>query len=218
MGAEEGRHFLPVLFSRKSQASIVHRDLWQTMSTFRPSAPLEEIAATARSPYERILLTYLKQYLPGLLVVEDKISMAHALESRTPFLDNELVALSLALSETVKLNGGQLKALVKSAAKGVLPDALLRMPKRGFPTPLRYWLRGELAGWMEDRISGRSSRLRLIFNDAFVDQAAARYRSSWRRNLRPLDEIATHRMWMLLSLESWLRQTEERYGITLTVK
>lgn len=215
VGSEEGRHFLPVLFSRRDQERVLRRDLWQAMSAFRPSAPLEELGAKTRSPYERILLTYLRQYLPGLLVVEDKISMAHALESRTPFLDNELVALSLALPEAVKLDGGHLKALVKSAAKGVLPDALLRMPKRGFPTPLRHWLRGELADWMEERISGQSSRLRLIFNDAYVDRVAASYQSSWRRKVCPLDEIATHQMWMLLSLESWLRQTEELYGITL---
>lgn len=215
-GAEEGRHFLPVLFTRRQQRRVLRADLWSAVSEFHPSSALQTIASEARSPYERILLTYLRLYLPGLLVVEDKISMAQSLESRTPYLDNALVDLSLALPEETKLHGGTLKSIVRSAAQDVLPDALLKMPKRGFPTPLRLWLREDLAGWMEERVSGEGSVLRRIFKPEFLAMASKNYRESWYRSFRPLDEIATHRMWMLLSLESWLRQTEEHYGVAIS--
>lgn len=213
IGPEEGRHFLPVLFSRRHQRRALRADIWKQIARHEPSHSLQSATAGAGSAYERILMTYLKFYLPGLLVVEDKISMAHALESRTPYLDNNLVDLALSISEDIKLSDNNLKAIVKASAKDRLPEELLAMPKRGFPTPLRLWLRGPLAEWMQERISGEGSALRLIFKPEFLESASASYQSSWTRKLRPLDEIATHRIWMLLSLESWLRQTESLYGV-----
>jgi len=89
------------------------------------------------------------------------------------------------------------------------------MPKRGFPTPLAHWLRGSLAAWMTQRISAPQSPLRRLFRGDFLDRVAPGYVSSWRKGIRPLDEVQTHRMWMLLCLESWMRQFEERHDIRL---
>jgi asparagine synthase (glutamine-hydrolysing) len=97
----------------------------------------------------------------------------------------------------------------------VLPAELYDMPKRGFPTPLAAWLRGPLAGWLRDRLCGPQSRLSRIFKPDYPARAVEAYLHSWRRHVRPLDEIATHRIWMLLCLESWLRQTEELYGVSM---
>lgn len=163
----------------------------------------------------QLLLTYINVYLPGLLVVEDKISMAHALETRTPFLDNELIDFALRTSAANKLHGGQLKAIIKNEAKTFLPPEFLSFPKRGFPTPLARWLRGPLKTWAEKRITAPDSALTMIFAHAYLVRTFARYQSSWRRHVRPLDDIQTHRMWMFLSLESWLRQTKEVQGIRL---
>ena len=141
--------------------------------------------------------------------------MAHSLESRTPFLDNEMVEFSLTIPPQVKLEGWILKALIKEAAKQRLPAELFQLPKRGFPTPLSHWLRGPLNDWLRRRLTGPESRLCLLFETQYVAGEVERYLGSWRRNVRPLDELPTHRMWMLLSLESWLRQAEEKYGVTL---
>ena len=54
-----------------------------------------------------------------------------------------------------------------------------------------------------------------LFNRAFLERMVSRYRRSWRRHVRPLDEIATHRIWVLLCLESWLRQYRDQLGIHL---
>ena len=82
-----------------------------------------------------------------------------AWSSRTPFLDNELVSFALSVGEPVKLHNGTLKAITKEAARDLLPAALFDMPKRGFPNPLSSWLRGELAGWMENRLCGPGYRV-----------------------------------------------------------
>ena len=214
LGGEAG-HFLPVLFPRAMQGSILLPQVAEALQAARDDHVLTAIHDTSNSAYERIMRVYLSVYLPGLLVVEDKISMAHSLEARTPLLDDAVVDLSLSLEQAVKLDGGQLKAIVKAAAKDVLPDKLFSMPKRGFPTPLAHWLRGSLSAWMTQRISAPQSPLRRLFRGDFLDRVGHGYVSSWRQRLRPLDEVQTHRMWMLLCLESWMRQFEERHDIRL---
>lgn len=207
--------FLPILFDAKEQNRILNPSVFRSIDAARSKSPFQNIITRARNLHERILLTYLKVYLPGLLVVEDKVSMAHSLEARTPFLDNAMVDLSLSIPENVKLHNGILKAIVKEAGVGVLPRELYDMPKRGFPTPLAAWLRGPLAGWLRDRLCGPNSRLSRIFRAEYPERAVETYLHSWRRHFRQLDEIATHRIWMLLCLESWLRQTEELYGVSI---
>lgn len=206
--------FLPRLFSPVERERALR-------PAFRAPAEAPAQADGAFAPadggkaYRALLAQYFRDYLPGLLIVEDKISMAHGLESRTPFLDNELVAFALSVDETVKLDGGRLKAITREAARGVLPDELFALPKRGFPNPLSKWLRGELRGWMRERLTGPDTALAELFDRGFLERTVASYLGSWRRFARPLDEIATHRIWMLLCLESWLRQTRERLGVRL---
>ena len=209
---------LPVLFGATEQAQVLNAATARAVEAARTKNPFRKIAERARSLHDRLLLTYLKVYLPGLLVVEDKISMAHGLEARTPFLDNEMVDLSLSIPEHIKLHHGVLKAIVKEAGIGKLPDQLYHLPKRGFPTPLAAWLRGPLAGWLRHRLCGPNSRLPVIFKGEYPARAVEMYLNSWRRHIRQLDEIATHRIWMLLCLESWLRQTEEVYGVRLRLE
>lgn len=210
-----GSTHLPLLFSDQALREGLTSHAGQAVGAHSTFAELDAISGSSGSDYERILRTYLSIYLPGLLVVEDKISMAHSLEARTPFLDNEMVALSLSVSPDTKLHKGALKAIIKEAARESLPAALFALPKRGFPTPLSHWLRGALADWCKDRLLGRQSALHRLMTPEFLEGEVTRYLSSRKRHVRPLDEIPTHRMWMLLSLESWLRQTEEKLGVTV---
>ncbi|WP_299866632.1 asparagine synthase (glutamine-hydrolyzing) [uncultured Hoeflea sp.] len=203
--------FLPRLFGPALRDRLLRKHV---------TSALKRLPDTAAEPapgnvFDRLMRQYLRDYLPGLLILEDKVSMAHSLESRTPFLDNELVAYALSLPTAVKLDGGILKAVPRAAARGVLPDPLFSLPKRGFPNPLSAWLRGPLAGWMRTRLCDTDSTLGTLFEPEALSVHVESYLGSWRRRLRPLDEIATHRIWMLLCLESWIRQYKERLGVTL---
>ncbi len=213
LAALSGREkpFLPRLFAPALRERLLRADV---ASALKPSPGTVQASETG-NVFDRLMRQYLRDYLPGLLVVEDKVSMAHALESRTPFLDNELVAFALSLPVEVKLDGGVLKAVPRAAARGVLPDALFSLPKRGFPNPLGAWLRGPLTGWMRERLCGKDSALKTLFEAEALSTHVERYLGSWRKRVRPLDEIATHRIWMLLCLESWLRQYRDRLGVTL---
>jgi asparagine synthase (glutamine-hydrolysing) len=109
------------------------------------------------------------------------------------------------LPQRVKLHQGNLKAVIKEGGRDWLPDALYQQPKRGFPTPIRFWLRGPLKAWFINRVTGSESGLRKLFKDEWLKMTCHHYLESPKQKIRPLDEIQSHRMWQLLSLESWLR-------------
>jgi asparagine synthase (glutamine-hydrolysing) len=70
---------------------------------------------------------------------------------------------------------------------------------------------------MTGRLTGSSSGLNRLFRPDWLRRTLERYLTGWRRRVRPLDEIPTHRIWMLLSLESWFRVFGERYGISFEI-
>jgi asparagine synthase (glutamine-hydrolysing) len=205
--------FLPVLFGDRLISRLLRPEVSASLKKARAAISAKERAAPSTAG---LIRQYIKDYLPGLLVVEDKISMAHGLESRTPFLDNELVMYSLSLLPRVKLEEGRLKAIPKTASRGLLPDQIFDMPKRGFPNPLSGWLRGPLSDWLRTRLCNPQGALTLLFDSKALEDMIDAYLRSWRRHFRPLDEIATHRIFMLLSMESFLRQYKEKLGVILT--
>lgn len=84
----------------------------------------------------------LNLWLPGdILLKADKMSMAHSLELRVPFLDKEVIRAASMLPANQRIGGGESKRALRIAAKEVLPDAWARRPKVGFPVPIRHWFR-----------------------------------------------------------------------------
>jgi asparagine synthase (glutamine-hydrolysing) len=110
-------------------------------------------AATAESVMDRTLYTDIHSYLPGdLLVKADRMTMAHSLEGRSPFLDHELAAWAARLPENMKVRGRQGKYLLRKAFAEDLPARLHSRGKQGFGIPLGPWFRGPLAEWAEEII------------------------------------------------------------------
>lgn len=208
---------LPVIFPEDMLRKGLQSCTYDRLHDIRPDETVSGLLSEDPDPYRSLMKVYLRTYLPGLFVVEDKISMAHSLESRTPLCDNELVDAALSIPLTLKLHDDVLKAIPKKAMQGVLPEILYRQPKRGFPTPLSHWLRADLKEWMKERLLDISSPLNALFRPRFLERVVNDYLGSCWRHIRPLDEIQTHRLWALLSLEAWLRQTRDRLGVTLTL-
>ena len=201
------RQFLPVLNSASQLQQGLRPEWASAIKDLHAEDELVALDDACSSNIQVLFSHYLQAYLNGLLIVEDKLSMAHSLESRTPMLDSNLLDLSLSIPQQVKLHRGSLKSIIKEGGRGWLPAELYRQPKRGFPTPLRFWLRGPLKEWFVSRITGTDSGLRTIFKEDWLTQTCDQYLYSYRKNFRPLDEIQSHNMWQLLSLESWLRRT-----------
>jgi asparagine synthase (glutamine-hydrolysing) len=136
-----------------------------------------------------------KTLLPALLQVEDRMAMAHGVESRVPFLDHPLVEFAATIPADVKFRNGELKRLLKHVYAPKLPDAINnRKDKMGFPVPLTNWLRqkGPAAEFVRDLFSSRAARERSYLSRPVDLDKVLSGQSVYSRNL-----------WALLGLEIW---------------
>jgi asparagine synthase (glutamine-hydrolysing) len=142
-----------------------------------------------------------KCLLPALLHVEDRMSMAHGLESRVPLLDHALVEFAARVPADLKFKDGNMKHLIKTAfAEDLPPEVLHRRDKMGFPVPLREWFQGELRDMLNDTF--RSSRAR---SRPFINSDAV---------LAAIDDVGRYsrKVWGLLSLELWHQLFHDRHA------
>jgi asparagine synthase (glutamine-hydrolysing) len=138
-----------------------------------------------------------RTYLQGLFIVEDKLSMAHSLESRVPFLDNDLVDFVTAMPSHYKLRDGQGKYVLRRAMHGLIPDHILRARKQGFAPPEDTWYRGAALPYIRDVLLSERSLERGIFQPAEVRRVVEEHAAG----------VANHKklLWSLLCLEWWQR-------------
>jgi asparagine synthase (glutamine-hydrolysing) len=140
-----------------------------------------------------------KCLLPALLHIEDRMSMAHGLESRVPFLDHPLVEFAATVPADIKFSGGDTKHLLKRAFGGELPQPILnRRDKMGFPVPLKEWFADELHDFVQDMFRSRAARSRPFMNaDAVLHnfERAGRF---------------SRKTWGLISLEIWHQMFHDR--------
>ena len=145
---------------------------------------------------------YLRRFpADNLLVKVDKPAMAHALETRAPLLDNDVVAFTLALPPRFNRRGGTLKwALLELARGRGLPQSLVTRKKRGFTALNTGWLAGPLRDWMEDLLSPASlDRVGLFQSDEVASWIAEHIdgRTPNRKPLWPLCALmARERRWL----------------------
>ena len=122
--------------------------------------------------------------LPGLLHVEDRVSMAVSLESRVPLLDKRIVDLISSIPASMKFKGAEMKYIFKRAAKNILPKPILdRKDKMGFPVPLHQWAKNGAGDFFKDVLLSKQCRERGIFDmkqmEQLIDKERAFGRSLW---------------------------------------
>jgi asparagine synthase (glutamine-hydrolysing) len=113
----------------------------------RSAAGGHELVDEYRSldPLNQVLMIDMRLYLENdILVKLDRASMMASLEGRVPLLNNDFVAYATGLPLNMKLRGMRSKFLLKRALRGLLPDNILRRPKKGFGIPVAEWFRGPL--------------------------------------------------------------------------
>ncbi|MBI4609209.1 MAG: asparagine synthase (glutamine-hydrolyzing) [Candidatus Rokubacteria bacterium] len=138
-----------------------------------------------------------KTYLPlDILTKVDRMSMAHSIEARPPLLDHKLVEFAATIPPELKLRNGTTKDIFKRAMRGILPDAIIDRPKRGFAIPLGRWFRGQLGGFVRELLLSERSRRRGIFNGAYIEELLRRPERGRELDLQ---------LWTLISFELWCR-------------
>ena len=119
--------------------------------------------AEGRDALHRALYVDFKTFLNGLLLVDDKLSMAHSVEARVPFLDNDLVDVAARIPAELTLRAGVGKAVLRDSMRGLLPDATRERRKQGFTPPDRTWYKQQAGGYIHDLILGLRARQRGYF-------------------------------------------------------
>jgi len=140
-----------------------------------------------------------KTLLPALLQVEDRMSMAHGLESRVPFLDHPLVEFAATIPADIKFKDGSLKKLLVNAMGSELPELIkTRKDKMGFPVPLNEWMSNDLRDFVMDIFSSQAAKGRPYFNSNEIIKGLSKEPKFGRK------------IWGLLSLELWHREFHDK--------
>ena len=161
--------------------------------------------AGRRSALGEALAFDLRHYLPALLQVEDRMSMAWGLESRVPLLDYRLVELAMQIPPTIKLRGLEPKHILRRAVADLLPPAVAaRRDKKGFPTPIGPWFRGPLQPWLREQVQSPTAEARGLFDPAAVGRLLDEHAAGSADHSRPL--------WMLLNTHLWFQTFVEGQG------
>jgi len=205
--------------------SSLFRPIWSDVShvwtrdIFRSVFPSDVAEMTTPETYvNRSLYFEAKTFLHGVLVVEDKLSMAHGLETRVPFLDNDLVDFAMkvpvrlklaSLSEVVQLNENEPgpkttryfsqtrdgKLLLRQVLARHVPADVSDGVKRGFSGPDASWFKGDSIDYVKRRLLDRGARIYDVL-DADTVISLVNEHLTGTQNRRLL-------IWSLLNLESW---------------
>ena len=191
-----------------------------TLKTFRNVYPGDIRCDSREEQVNHSLYFECKTFLHGLLVVEDKISMAHSLETRVPLLDNDLVDLACQtpvrykianLHEWNAFNENTSRAekvglertdagkdILRKTMGRIIPQSVTQAKKQGFSGPDESWFRGSSEKYVRDLLLDDKARINEYLNPEYVRQVIETH-SSGAENKRLL-------IWSLLSFEWWLKQ------------
>lgn len=136
-----------------------------------------------------------KTLLPALLQIEDRVSMAHGLESRVPFLDHPLIELAATIPANIKFTNGTMKRVLKDSMSYCLPSVITnRQDKMGFPVPLVQWMKEDIKDFIFDTFSSQKA-----LNRDFIDnkKVLAGLEKEWKFG---------RKIWGLLCLELWQQE------------
>jgi len=187
-------------FRPEHMEQLYSSSLFHQLGGSNPNAALTHFfnAENASVALDKMLFTDVKTRLAEhLLVVVDRMTMAHSVEARSPYVDHHVAEYVARLPASLKLKGSRLKYALREVAKEFLPAALIDRPKQGFSFPLAYWFRSDLepltrslfksSVLVEEGLFRREAMIQLL--DDHVEKR----------------EDHNYRLWILLNLELWHR-------------
>lgn len=148
-------------------------------------------------PVDKALYFEMKTFLHGLLLVEDKVSMANSLEVRVPFLDLEMIDLACSIPYQYKINAEMGKVVLRKATREFLPPGITEKKKQGFSPPEGSWYRDESLPYVKSILLSPRTLGRGYINPKFIQNTIQEHVGG-KQNHRLL-------IWSLLSFEWWCR-------------
>jgi len=148
---------------------------------------------------DRYLQVDQNYYLPDdILYKTDRMSMAHSLEVRPPFLDHRIVEFAASLPQNLKIRGLKQKFILKELMRGKLPEIVLKRKKAGFDIPTHDWFRGTLRGLLMDTLTPEAIQATGIFDERAIQ-------SLIRDHMERRINVGYH-LWGLLTLFLWIKR------------
>jgi len=181
------------IFSPTARTALLGRaDGWDPVDVYR-----ERYAETVGAePLARLQDVDLGIYLvDDLLVKTDRLSMAHSLELRVPFLDQRVAELAMALPTSLKVRGFAKKRLLRRALAPLLPREVVRGRKQGFSIPIAAWLRGPLEPFAREVLAPSALARQGLLDPAAVGDLLDRHCSA--------REDLSRQLWGLMALTLW---------------
>ena len=187
-------------FSEAQKRDLLHAELPPALNSIL--GELRDRSSAPSGAYDD-LAPYLwfdqRYYLPDdILNKVDRMSMAHSLEVRPPFLDHRIVEFAASLPTSLKIRGSQQKVLLKELMRGKLPPAVLRRKKVGFDIPAHDWLRGCLRSLMMEVLLDGSSEHAKLFRQEAIETYI-------RQHLERKINVGYH-LWGLMVLFLWMKK------------
>ena len=185
-------------FSPEARVRLLSQDF---LGAIDPTQTEQDGRALFESPRTDSLLTRMllfdqRRYLPcDLLVLTDRLSMAHSLEVRVPFLDHTFLEFAMSIPPEMKIHGMVKKRILKDAFAPLLPKEILHRRKRGFSVPLAAWIRKELREVVETYLGEKALKSVAAFNAAEVRRILDDH-MSYRNNYE-------NQIWALLVFVLW---------------
>ncbi len=160
---------------------------------------VDELKMAPNDVLQRYLTVDQNYYLPDdILYKTDRMSMAHSLEVRPPFLDHRIVEFAALLPQRLKIRGGTQKVVLRELMRGKLPEAVLNRKKTGFDIPTHDWFRGVLRGLLMDTVTPEATAATGIFDGRAIE---ALIRDHMERRIN-----AGYHLWGLLTLFLWMKR------------
>ena len=160
---------------------------------------VESLTLPQTGDFLRQLQTFeFEQQLPNhLLMKVDKMTMAHSIEARVPYLDHHLVEYVLSLPSKYKLHGLTGKYILRQAVSSFMPKEIVRRKKRGFMLPIDRWLRSDLKSMALGLLTSAHSHTRQTFEPSQIEDLFQPAKN------RLIDVEKTALLWRLLVFEIW---------------
>ncbi|WP_028784574.1 asparagine synthase (glutamine-hydrolyzing) [Thalassobacillus devorans] len=134
-----------------------------------------------------------------ILLKADKMTMAHSLELRVPFLDKKVFEVASKIAADQKIKANTTKYVLRKAAEGIVPDHVVNRKKLGFPVPIRHWLKEELYDWAKGVI--HNSQTDYIFKKSEVFRLLKEHVESKKDNSRKIWTILIFMIWHQIYIE-----------------
>ncbi|MBN1480455.1 asparagine synthase (glutamine-hydrolyzing) [candidate division KSB1 bacterium] len=193
------QHVRWMIFLQRAEKELLYSyDFRNSLNGYDAFGFIEEhfAQATSDDPLDQQEYVDIKTYLvDDILVKVDRMSMAHSLEARVPFLDHRFVEFAATIPSNFRLHGKRTKYILKSALRDELPLTILERGKEGFSIPIKNWIKSELKPMMMSALSEQNIKEKGFFDPSCVRRLVDEHLKG--------QENHSHRLWALIVFHMW---------------